>query len=346
MLKVKQIIIIFLILIFFSQNVFAVEEIIEEEKEVLGISKFIEEAEKYTKESFPDLDINELMNKSIKGEINLGFLKNIFLNLIGEETRVAIKLMISVLIVIIINSICKAIIENLGNEETTKIIYFLQYMIIVMLVLSSFKEILFLTKETISKIVNFMNLLIPLFTTLMLTTGCITSSNIIQPVLIFFINFIGNFCNNFLIPMSLILIAMTIVSNISEKVQVSSIAKFLKSSIIWFLGIVLTVFTCLLSLEGTLSSSVDGLTAKTTKAAVANLIPVVGKILGDTVETVIGCSNILKNSVGFIGVIIILGIVAVPIIKLIIFTMCFKFTAAIGETVAEAKIVKLISRIS
>lgn len=340
----KFIIVIILILILVPGICFATEDIIEEEKEALGISKFIKEAEEYTKDVFPDLDIDNLMTSSIKGEIDLSFLKNVFIKLVGEELTIAIRLMISVLIVIIINSICKAIIENLGNEETAKIVYFLQYMIIVMLVLSSFKEVLFLTKETITKIISFMNLLVPLFTTLMLTTGCIASSNIIQPVLLFFINFVGNFCNHFLIPMLLISIALTIVSNISDKVQIASIAKFLKSSIVWILGIVLTIFTCLLSLEGTLSSSVDGLTSKTAKAAVANLIPVVGKILGDTVETVIGCSNILKNTVGFIGVIMIIGIVAIPIVKLIVFTVCFKFTAAVGETVAETKIVKLISR--
>lgn len=55
-----------------------------------------------------------------------------------------------------------------------------------------------------------------------------------------------------------------------------------------------------LSLEGTLTSSVDGLTAKTTKAVVTSAIPVVGKLLGETVDAILGCSNILKNAVGFV----------------------------------------------
>lgn len=55
-----------------------------------------------------------------------------------------------------------------------------------------------------------------------------------------------------------------------------------------------------LSLEGTLTSSVDGMTAKTTKAVVTSAVPVVGKILGETVDAVLGCSNILKNAVGFV----------------------------------------------
>ena len=188
--------------------------------------------------------------------------------------------MINVLILIIIGSICRSIIENLSNEETVKIVYYLQYIIIATVVINSFLEILKLTQNTIQKISDFMNLLVPLFTTLVLTTGNIATTNMFQPILLFGVNFICNLSNQFLIPMLLISISLTITSNILEKGQLDGISKFFKSSIVWILGIILTVFTVVLSLEGTLSSSVDGLTAKTTKAAVSNFIPVVRENIG------------------------------------------------------------------
>ena len=127
--------------------------------------------------------------------------------------------------------------------------------------------------------IDFMNLLVPLMTTLMLTTGSITTSSIVQPVLIFVINFIGNFINSFLIPILMVSITLGIISNVSDKVQIDKFSKFLKSSIVWFLGIILTIFVGIVSLQGNLSSSIDGVTAKTTKTAVSSFIPVVGKIL-------------------------------------------------------------------
>ncbi len=68
--------------------------------------------------------------------------------------------------------------------------------------------------------------------------------------------------------------------------------------------------------------------------------------MGDTVETIIGCGNILKNSVGVIGVIIITGIVALPIIKITLLMISFKITSAVCEVVADTKIVKLIDNIA
>lgn len=254
--------------------------------------------------------------------------------------------MITVLIVIITHSIFKAIIENLGNSSSSKVIYFIQYLIIVTLITDSLVSVIGITRQTISEIVSFMNLLIPLLTTLMLTTGCAVSTGIIQPIILFMISFIGNFISNFIIPLLLISITLGIISNISDKVQIHNLSKFMKSSIVWILGIILTIFVCSLSIEGTLSSSVDGMTAKTAKAAVSNFIPVVGKILGDSVDTIIGCGNILKNAVGIIGVIIIAGIVIVPLLKLGILWISFYILSGVCEIIADQKIVKLLLQIS
>lgn len=187
-------------------------------------------------------------------------------------------------------------------------------------------------------------MLIPILITLMMTTGSIVSASIIQPVLLVLISFIGNIINMLIVPVLLISTVLSIVSNISDRVQIGKLSKFFKSSVIWVMGITLTLFVGILSLEGTLGSSVDGITAKTVKAATSTVVPVVGKILGDTVDTVMGCAGILKNAVGLVGVIIIIGICAMPIIKLAILTGMYKLMGAICEPIADEKIVKLLEQ--
>ena len=149
---------------------------------------------------------------------------------------------------------------------------------------------------------------------------------------------------NILLPITLISTALGIVSKISDKFQIDKISKFFKSSVIWILGIALTLFVGVLSIEGTLSSNVDGVTVKTAKAAVSSLIPVVGKILGDAVESVMGCASILKSAVGIVGVIVIIGICVLPIIKLTILTITYHLAAAACQPVADNKIVSLLSQ--
>ena len=316
------------------------------QKDSFGIKDFLNYAKEYTNETFEDTDINKLFENITKGNFDTSSVKNKIINIFTKEVLEISKIMIDILIVIIVHSILNAIIQDLGNDNVAKIAYFVQYIIIATLIVNVSRQIIDLIKNSIGDIVNFMNLFVPILTTLCLTTGSITSTTIIQPVLVLAINIIGNFINNFLVPIVTIIIILSIISNLSDKVQIGKLSKFFKSSVIWILGIILTIFVGVLSLEGTLGSSVDGLTSKTTKAAISNFIPVVGKILSDSVDSIIGSANILKNTVGIIGVIVILSIVIVPLIKILVLWVYFKVTSAISEIVADKKITNLIEEIS
>ena len=280
--KVEKKFILILLLIFFLVNIitnpisYAKEEI-EQQQEEFKIQDFIEESNKYSKEFFGDMDIGELLNNAIKGEVdNKSIVERIF-NLFGTEIKNISKSLVSILVIIIIHSILKTVSESLENETIGKIIYYVQYILIVTIIMGNFSEIVKLVQETTNNLVGFMNILVPLLMALMIYTGSITTSTILEPIILFITNFIGNMIQNIIIPLVLVAASLIIISKISDKIQVENLAKFLKSGIVWFLGIVLTIFVGIVSLEGTMSASVDGITAKTTKAVVSSAVPVVRK---------------------------------------------------------------------
>ena len=340
----KICIVLFLICMMISNCSYAkTDETIEEQKETFGISDFIKESQKYKGDFLEDIDMSELMNNAIQGNVDNNVLIKKVIKLFGTEVRSSVKTLISILVIIVIHSVLKAISDSLENNNISEIIYYVQYILIVTVIMSNFNSIIQTVKETSQNLVAFMNMLVPILITLMVYTGSITTSGILEPFILFMINFVGNIIQSILIPLMLIITVFSIISKISNKIQIDKISSFLKSSVIWFLGIILTVFVGVISLEGTLSSSVDGITAKTTKAAVSTIIPVVGKILGDAVDTVLGCGLVLKNAVGIVGVIVIIGICIVPIIKLGVITIAYNLSASIIQPIADEKIVKLLS---
>ena len=254
-------------------------EILESQQKTLNISSFIEEAKKYSSNVYKDIDFNELFNSAITGNINNKTIINDILKILGKEIVGSVAVIGSIILIIIIHSIFKSLSEGLENKTISQITYYIQYILIVTLIMSNFSNILIMIKESIQNLVGFMNNLIPILITLMLTTGNIVSANLMQPIILFIITFIGNFITTIIIPLVLIATALGIISKISDKIQIDKLSKFLKSSVVWILGVILTIFVGLISVEGSLSSSVDGITAKTTKAAVSSFIPVVGKIL-------------------------------------------------------------------
>lgn len=339
-------IIVMVLIVFLSNSSYANDnQTIIEQQEEFKIQDFIKNAEKFTGEFFEDIDINEILNDAIKGEVDNSTLLKKILNILGKEVTTNIKSLVSILAIILIHSILKSISESLENNNISKLIYYVQYILIVTVIMSNFTDIIKLVQDTTGNLIGFMNALVPLLITLMMYTGSITTSSAVEPIILFMINFIGNIIQNLIIPFVLVLTSLVIISKISDKVHIDKLSKFFKSGIVWFLGIVLTVFVGIVSLEGTLSSSVDGITAKTTKAVVSSAIPVVGKILGDAVDTVLGCGIVLKNAVGLVGVVIVIGICIMPILKLFVLSVSYKLLSTVVQPIADEKIIDLLEQI-
>jgi len=266
----KKIVVFLIVLILIPSSSYAenitnttdTASIIKNQEEAFGIKDFIKDCEKYSPDFIKDLNIKNLFNSSVSGKIdNKGILKKLINPLKNGFTDV-FKIFINILIIVLLHSLLKSLTDGLENNNVSRIVYYAQY------ILNSITT-------TINNMVGFTKSLVPLLITLMIYTGNITTSSVLEPILLFIIELIANLIKLVIIPIISLITALIIVSKISERVQIQKISKFMKSSIVWTLGIVLTVFIGVVSLEGSLTSAIDGVTAKTAKAAVSSLIPVV-----------------------------------------------------------------------
>lgn len=259
--QMKKIFIVVLALFFINFPILycdaSTEETIQEQQSEFQIQDFIKNAKQYSGEFFENINIEDVLNDAIKGEVdNSTFLKKI-LNLIGGEITSGIKAVVSILAIILIHTILKSISESLENDNIAKLVYYVQYILIITIIMTNFSEIIKMVQNTCTNLIAFMNTLVPLLITLMMYTGSIATSSVVEPIILFMINFIGNIIQNILIPLVLVFTSIVVISKISDQVQIDKLSKFLNSSIVWFLGIILTIFVGVVSLEGTMSSSVD-----------------------------------------------------------------------------------------
>ncbi len=335
-----------IILLFLTPTSLAIEEqTLNREKEKLGVEEFVENSESYKGEFWEDVNIKDILNDAISGEVDNNTLLDKVFSLFGKEFLSSFKTIVTILVIIVIHSILKSISDNLENDGISKLIFYVQFILIVTIVMTNFSSIIQMVRDTCTNLIAFMNMLVPLLISLMLYTGNIQAGGILEPIILFMINFVGNIIQGVILPLVIISASIVVVSKLSDEVQINKLAKFLQSGVVWFLGIILTIFVGVVSLEGTLANNVDSVTAKATKNVVSTAVPIVGKILGDATETVLGCGMILKNAVGLVGVLIILGLCVVPILKMATLTISYKLLASICQPIADKKIVSLIEQI-
>ena len=90
----------------------------------------------------------------------------------------------------------------------------------------------------------------------------------------------------------------------------------------------------------------DKVALRATRFVTDNAIPVVGKLLGDTVEVTAGYVVMLKQALGVFGVLIILGIIVFPLLKIAVLALIYKVVGAVVEPLGDAKTAAILEIMS
>lgn len=253
------------------------------------------------------------------------------------------------LIIIAIAILCTYLINiqnSFQHKDVSGTAFFVCYLIISGIAAATLMETVNCGKNLVGNIAIFMRIMVPVVMTTLVTSGAPVSASSFELVMVGIIEITEWIIEIFFIPMLMMTAALSIVNNLSESVNAEKLVQFMNKMLKWGIGIIMTVFVGVMSLQGIVSGGADGLTLKITKFATSNLIPIVGGSLAETVDTVISCGAVIKNSVGVLGVIIVILMSAVPILKIGACLIMFRLCAAVLQPISDKRIVKCISELA
>ena len=99
-MRCKKILLFFLIFISIMTKTFSTDvnmdtedEILNNQKESFGISGFISQAEKYSKDNFEGLNMDQILNSAISGNVDNNSIFNKIINLFAKEIKSMLKIL-------------------------------------------------------------------------------------------------------------------------------------------------------------------------------------------------------------------------------------------------------------
>lgn len=335
-----------------SNNGQTQENLIERQSETAEVKGIEEQLQKYTDKEFNELlddyDPKGFISDSAKGKFKLDIRSLInkavqfLLKEIFDNIHILLKLMVLSVICAVLNNLQVSFLK----ESVGELAFYVCYIVVVSIAIAGFNSAATLGISIVDSMVDFMYATIPVLITLLVAGGNITSGGIFQPIILTVVEIAATIIKNVFIPLIFLSTLLSIVNNISEKVQLSRLAGLIKQIGLWTLGIVMTVFIAIVTVQGTMGAMVDGVASKTAKFALGAFIPVAGKYLADAADTVLGCTLLIKNAAGLAVMIGIAGICLIPLLKIAAIAGLYKLAAAIMEPVAEKRITSVISDIS
>ena len=256
------------------------------------------------------------------------------------------KLLGSIIMLTIFSMFLQSMQNAFEKSTISKVAYSIIYMVLVILALNSFHIAISYTNEAIGTMISFVLALVPLLLALIAASGGVVSAAFFHPVILFLMNSSGLIMQYIILPLLFLATLLSIVSTMSEQYKVSQLAALLRNWSIGLMGLFLTVFLGVISVQGASAAVTDGVAIRTAKFVTGNFIPVIGRMFTDATDTVVSASVLLKNTVGIAGVAILLIIVAFPALKILMISFIYKFAAAILQPLGGGPVIKCLDIIS
>jgi stage III sporulation protein AE len=296
----------------------------------------------------PKIEIKTFVIKLFKGEgiISLQGIAKGTMKYFFKEVVANWKILGQIIILSSIYAILTNLQNAFENDAVGKMAYNVCYLVIISIAIKSFIIAISLGKSTIDTMITFMQALLPILLGILIAMGGITTSAFFHPILFGSIGFMGTIIKSVILPLIFFSAVLAVVNNLSSRVQITKLSGLLKQSAMVILGFVLTAFVGIISIQGIATSTVDGVTLRTAKFAVDKFVPIAGKFLSDAVDTVIGYSLLLKNSIGVIGMIAIFIICLIPAIKIVALMTIYKLCSAIIEPIAQSRLADCLNHMS
>jgi stage III sporulation protein AE len=256
------------------------------------------------------------------------------------------KLLGSLIMLTIFSMFLQSMQNAFEKSSISKVAYSIVYMVLVIIALNSFHVAISYTNEAIGTMISFVLALIPLLLALIAASGGLISAAFFHPVILFLMNMSGLFMQYIILPLLFLATLLSIVSTMSDQYKVTQLAQLLRNWSIGLMGLFLTIFMGVISVQGASAAITDGVTIRTAKFITGNFIPVIGRVFTDATDTVVSASALLKNTVGIAGVAILLIIVAFPALKILMIAFIYKFAAAILQPLGGGPIITCLDIIS
>lgn len=161
------------------------------------------------------------------------------------------------------------------------------------------------------------NTMLPVTVAIGMAGGNMSASAVSGSAMMLGVTFVEFIAANGLYPILQLCFGMAAVSGIGRGFELGAINRLVRTAFVWVLGFVSAVISAVMTFQTSIAARADSLSMRAVKFAASKAIPVAGGIAGDAVSTVAESLSLVRGTVGWVGVIIII-VMTLPVIANVI----------------------------
>jgi len=324
--------------------------VIEELKEI-DFSGFNDIINEFNAKQINIFSIDNIKNKVysiIGGESAVNY-QNFFASIFSNLVELVAKYLpiLSLIIAIgVVSNLLNGVKSKFNEKSTGNLINLVCFMCVATIIIGVVTTLSKTTGQAIASMVTQMNVLFPILMTLMIGLGAYASAGAYKPIVAIISTYVADFFNFFIVPLFMISFVFGIISNMSDNIKLDKFSSFIGSLFKWSVGLVFTLFFAIFSLQGIAVGSFDSLSIRTTKYTIKSYVPVMGGYLSDGMDLILSSTLLIKNSVGLVGVLMIITTILSPLLEIVVFSLMLKLVSAVLQPLGNSKTSNFLSATS
>ena len=265
-----------------------------------------------------------------RSSFTFGFFANVILKLISAAVNPAAKTFATLLGLTIVASVTGSLKGIFKSDGISSLFDFMSGLCIMLAMFSVTTGLFDSVSEYLTRLSVLVNAMLPVMTAMNVAGGNLGSAAVSANAMMLSLSFIQLLATSVMFPVLRICYGMSIASGLGG-VKLDGITKLIRGLLSWVLGIIAALIGCVMSFQNSIAARADSLAMRAVKFAASGAIPVVGSIAGDAVRTVAGSLTLVRTTVGWTGVILIL-LLTLPVIIEVLLT---RLGVVLAETAAN-----------
>ena len=269
----------------------------------------------------------------------------LFSSLLLGELKNSAGLLARLLSLALLSLLLTLLRDSLPEGTLARLSSWVVSLLLLSLALTSFSSCMAAARNAVDDVSQLLFVLLPLLMPLLAALGGVSTVALISPALLFCLNLLMELLRTVVFPLIWCCALLRLCAQLAPSFNVSRLADLCRDVSLGLLSIITTVFVSFLSLSGLAAAGRDGVAVKAAKTASSAFIPLVGRTLADSLDSVLGAVLALKGAVGVSGGLALLLISGVPALRILVQALLFRLTAALAQPLGNEDLSAALSGI-
>ncbi|MDO4304429.1 MAG: stage III sporulation protein AE [Bacillota bacterium] len=313
-----------------------------ESMDMSGIDSKIEEV-------FPEFEMNteEMLQMILEGraaDAGKELISQVLGNLKGELLNIR-QVFLYILVLGVASALFSGFSDLFAGQQIAQAGFYFLYLFLMMILTKVFALVSEIAANAIEEIVLFVKLFIPTYFMAVGAAQGTTTAVYYYQLMLIIAYLVESFLKSILLPFIYSYVLLALLNGIWVEEKLSLLLDFIKKGIIFALKLSMGAVTGLSLVQAVIVPVVDRLKISALRKAVSS-IPGIGGVAEGVAELVLGSAVLLKNSMGVLLLLILLGTCLMPLLKILLITGAVKLGAAITGIVSDKRISACADRVS